>query len=285
MLHPDFTNILMLLDKLDIHALINTNASLLHNRDDYIFLENCSFQVTLDSLIEKEQDSIRGSHSFSNIANLRSIIPKKSNTNASLRINLTKKNCDYIDEFIDKAIEWGYDEASFGFLVPYGRAKNFDGIINRHDDPDLWSSIVNRLELQKKQLGSAINLELVNCYPRTDCPFIYPDKLKISPRVASNGDIYPCLLCDDDKFIIGNIHDKPITDILLDESFQALSRVFIARAWEDGYIQECKVCAWKKICFKGCPAVAFETYKSFNNHDGNCDFLKRLYLKKAVRSS
>lgn len=39
-------------------------------------------------------------------------------------------------------------------------------------------------------------------------------------------------------------------------------------------------CNWKRICFKGCPAIAFEKYGTIDSISDNCEYIKQIYSEK-----
>ena len=82
-----------------------------------------------------------------------------------------------------------------------------------------------------------------------------------------------CLYFCDKINSLGNVNDATIYEILKGQPFLNLINLILYR---ESYIENCKSCIWNKHCFKGCPALAYSKYGSFD-HEIFCSFMKGLF--------
>ena len=271
-LHPGFLKIIsFLLEEKNVTPAIITNASLFPQHGLPKMLAQCNYQVTLESLYEQEHDTFRGSGSFRNISLLPSYTQNPGNQ--VLRINLSRLNYLQWDKMVILAKEFGYKNIRIGFIWPFGRATSS----NLQLDSDTKRSLLFEIESMKNsEIAFGINLSTNNCYPRTDCNFTREHTF--APRVSAKGDVFPCSICHAPIFQIGNVYHDNIQTILNSAKFKQLMSNLMARTAYSG--DNCSVCIWNKICFKGCPVYAYDRYGTLQHHSGDCEFLKEYFKKK-----
>lgn len=274
-MHPDFVKIIDLGCSMGLDIAIVTNGCLLRNVSTVDNLYKCSFQVTLDSIDEKVHDSMRGVGSFDNIKNLQRYLPNKNNKERILRINLTKKNLMNVREFTEFALDNDYTVLSFGFPVEQGRAKENKILLDfdNRTDWEICLKVIHEIEEYTEKYKNKIKIERKNCYPRIRCELTDKKKPTMALRITPDGYVYPCLYFCDKINSLGNVNDATIYEILKGQPFLNLINLILYR---ESYIENCKSCIWNKHCFKGCPALAYSKYGSFD-HEIFCSFMKGLF--------
>lgn len=238
-------------------------------------------QVTIDTLDERAHDSVRGKGSFNNIKNLQRYMPNSYNKRRILRVNLSRDNLQYVKEFSEFALNNFYSVLSFGFLVDQGRAKGNKSVLD-FDDIDDWKMCLDTIREIKKnteRLKGNLVIERKNCYPKTGCDLVNQKKPSMAIRIDPEGYVFPCLYFRDMNHSLGNINKSSLSDILNGQPFLNLINSILYR---ESHVNKCKGCIWDKQCFKGCPALAYSKYGSFDR-EISCSFMKDSF-EKAVRS-
>ena len=281
LLHPNIIDIIDFACNNNSDITLISNAYLLKKMSIHDVLSRCNIQVTLDSLNRIQHDNIRGKGSFDNIQNLQNIIPNYYNKNRILRINLTRDNTSYINEFCKFAINNRYTILSFGFIVNQGRGYENPLFVDYdiEDDKKIWREVIHTIKECSETYKNEIVIQRKNCYPKTGCDLLNNKKPAMSLRIASNGNAFSCLYFNHEKHSLGNIFDNSLIEILKGQRFLDLINLLLYR---ENNIERCKQCIWNKQCFKGCPALAFSKYNSFEN-EISCSFLKESF-DKAVKS-
>lgn len=279
LLHPFFLDILNLLHEHNSDVTVVTNASLLNSPVINKALQKCNIQVTLESLIQKEHDSIRGVSSFENIKNLQNNIPNLYNLQRILRVNLMKKNMMHIKEFAEFAIANRYNILSLGFLVNQGRGRNSAEIIDYEDDYNIWHNALKEIKDITILYEGELIVERKNCYPRVECELTHFEKPSMAVRVDAKGNVFPCLYFYDPQHSMGNIYEQSLRNILKGDRFLALLNSLFYR---EKNIKSCKQCIWDKHCRKGCPALAYSKHLTINEKE-SCAFLKDIF-ENAIKS-
>ena len=67
-----------------------------------------------------------------------------------------------------------------------------------------------------------------------------------NPTVEANGNVYPCDFYVLDEYLLGNLKDMPLSDMLQSETAKKFIRESFVRR------DECESCEWKQICRTGC---------------------------------
>ena len=279
LLHPNFLDVLNFANEHNLNMTVITNASLIGAESFTWALKKCNIQVTLESLNQMEHDFIRGLCSFDNIRNLQKTIPNVFKLKRILRVNLTRKNIEYINEFAEFAIKNEFNVLSFGFIVNQGRGKSSADIIDYEDDREIWTNTIKEIKKISALYREELIVERKNCYPKVGCELTYLRNPSMAVRIDAEGYVFPCLYFFDKQHSMGNIFSKSLRDILKGESFLALVNALLYR---ENNILSCKQCIWDKQCRKGCPALAYSKHETINEKE-SCEFLKDTF-KKAIKS-
>lgn len=274
-MHPDIAEMIDFGCSLGSDITVITNGSLLGTLSSSEQIYQCSLQVTLDTLDETLQDSMRGTGSFRNIKNLQRYLPNINHKQRILRINLTRDNLMDIREFTEFAVDNAYTEISFGFPVGQGRAKGRTGLLDfdNRDDWDICFNAIREVEECAQKYKDKITVARKNCYPRLRCELTDKKKPTMALRITPDGNVYPCLYFGGQDNSLGNINHASLDDILRDLPFRRLIRSLLYR---ESHMEACRSCIWNKYCFKGCPALAYSKYGSLD-HKISCAFLDRSF--------
>lgn len=98
--------------------------------------------------------------------------------------------------------------------------------------------------------------------------------IAISPMITAKGDVYPCTKLTYEFCSLGNINDMSLANIIMGEKAHDLFAQLRDR-WK--VYDQCTECIWKKGCFKGCPAIAYEKFGSIDHISETCGYLKHIY--------
>ena len=95
--------------------------------------------------------------------------------------------------------------------------------------------------------------------------------------VSATGDVYPCQLLHYPEFLIGNIHDSPISKLWKESPI--VER--FARLTVDN-IEGCKDCAFKYICGGACRARAYHECGRVDVSGKFCEYEREAYLQGII---
>jgi len=92
--------------------------------------------------------------------------------------------------------------------------------------------------------------------------------------VDADGGIYPCSLMIAPEFLLGNIRQHALKDIISGRRLREVIQQCSAREKE---IEACGACSWRNFCQAGCPASNFFLGGTIFSADDLCDIRKALY--------
>ena len=270
-LHKDIFKILDYANKKNIHVYIVTNASLLSNqvlKKIQPFMNTLDFQFTFDGGKPYTQAITRGIDNFKQIKLcIMYMLGNNYRNNIYLRYNITPFNFLEIDDFINEFTAMGCKYISFSYILQQGRATE-NSLLTEEQKAKINNVITER----KKEIGNDIYLKLSGS-PTIICPYAIirqHQNIVFLPRVTSDGDVFPCQVEVDSKFIIGNIYNNSLEEIMNSQQFKEyIEYISNKQARNKG----CKKCILSKICGGGCIAVK-----------NSCNELKTTILKGFLKS-
>ena len=86
-------------------------------------------------------------------------------------------------------------------------------------------------------------------------------------RINSFGNVFPCQMFTDGRFVIGNIHADKLSEILSGERLDKIKKQNRQRMQK---IEECSLCTFKHFCGSGCLAMAFQESGEINQPEPLC---------------
>lgn len=169
LLHPEFDNIIGLLDKYPIKYQIITNGTLLDSKIELIeyYKNNLYVQISLDG-VGSIHDELRGSGTFDSIEKNIKLL-KEKNILYFFKTTIHKNNYTKLEDIVLKAIELGGTSISFSFINPVGR-----GLINTdlHMTQKEIFMTFNELKVLKEKYDKKIKVGIPSLYRNSICPWI-----------------------------------------------------------------------------------------------------------------
>ena len=210
LLHSNLQEIVMLLNEHHIIVDIVINGSRLIAFEDVLNFVG-HIQISLDGASSITNDLIRGQGNFENIVAQIKCLNQNIKNKITLKMVLNAHNCDEIIDYINLAERLNIRRVSFGWVNDLRRAKGNQNL--SIDDKDMLR-VIRLINEQKDQRK---NIEVVPLGTTDRCHYVNKEELdtiKVSLRIDSNGDIYPCQLISCKQFILGNLFDMKLSDLL-----------------------------------------------------------------------
>mgnify|MGYP000165124646 FL=1 len=208
---------------------------------------------------------------------------------------MNKQNMnDNWDMFCEKLIDMGVHKIMLAGLKKVGRAnENLEKIALT---PLEYQSLIDRLKESKVITGindeyrklagdeaeSNIRIDIPVPYSGV-CPYVYQDEnpVPISPRIATNGDVYLCQSFMDQRYCLGNINKDSLPHALFNENFINLVNFMTTGRF---YMDDCNKCVLKYQCPRGCIGDCLAN-GSIHETDGGCFFRKENAIRQLLKQS
>ena len=201
---------------------------------------------------------------------------------------------DNWDMFCEKLIDMGVHKIMLAGLKKVGRAnENLEKIALT---PLEYQSLIDRLKESKVITGindeyrklagdeaeSNIRIDIPVPYSGV-CPYVYQDEnpVPISPRIATNGDVYLCQSFMDQRYCLGNINKDSLPHALFNENFINLVNFMTTGRF---YMDDCNKCVLKYQCPRGCIGDCLAN-GSIHETDGGCFFRKENAIRQLLKQS
>lgn len=213
---------------------------------------------------------------------------KTAGVRCGVRLTLTKDNQEELETLVDLAHALGASRFCLYWLVPCGRGSD------SYDRLQLSASEVTRalstLYRKAKEIP-AEEMEFLTVDAPQDCIHLLqsmerdgsPDLqgarellsslnggCSAGERVANvdaRGNVYPCQFARLPVFLVGNIRDRPFSELWNDDTNPVLSRF----RKKSGEIQgKCRSCAYLSLCGGGCRVRAYARSGDFTGEDPFC---------------
>ena len=276
LLHPQvwkFIDMMLESGILARNILLITNATCITDDVANMLAEkHVSVQVSLNGSRAELHDSICGKGNFERtMAGLQRLLSKHANM-VIVRNMMNKQNMnDNWDMFCEKLIDMGVHKIMLAGLKKVGRAnENLEKIALT---PLEYQSLIDRLKESK-----------VITVPYSGvCPYVYQDEnpVPISPRIATNGDVYLCQSFMDQRYCLGNINKDSLPHALFNENFINLVNFMTTGRF---YMDDCNKCVLKYQCPRGCIGDCLAN-GSIHETDGGCFFRKENAIRQLLKQS
>ena len=299
LLHPQvwkFIDMMLESGILARNILLITNATCITDDVANMLAEkHVSVQVSLNGSRAELHDSICGKGNFERtMAGLQRLLSKHANM-VIVRNMMNKQNMnDNWDMFCEKLIDMGVHKIMLAGLKKVGRAnENLEKIALT---PLEYQSLIDRLKESKVITGindeyrklagdeaeSNIRIDIPVPYSGV-CPYVYQDEnpVPISPRIATNGDVYLCQSFMDQRYCLGNINKDSLPHALFNENFINLVNFMTTGRF---YMDDCNKCVLKYQCPRGCIGDCLAN-GSIHETDGGCFFRKENAIRQLLKQS
>ncbi len=279
-MHPQINDFLELTFSKKLLPIIITNATIVTRENmEVIRKQPCIIQLTFDDYNEENHDLYRGKDTFyKNICLIQQL--KKDPEfigKIHIRVHLRKSTINRAHQMIQYFNNLPIDILSFATIKDMGRA-------NQKDFKDIdTTAIINMSKHIERHITEYIRKPIMGgvvCGLQERCPYVLKEGITFSPRIASNGSVYPCQLCVDDLFLLGNMQYQSLIDI----AYGLKMSNFLGLVQERIYkLENCKSCKIKQWCGRGCLAKTWLEYKDIFMTDGSCQ-IKKFHYKEYLRS-
>lgn len=244
-----------------IHSGMVTNGVLLTNRISRKLLEFGieKIQITLDGskrIHNSKRKLHTGEGTFGVIIN--NLKEADKNLKIMLRVNVDKKNTDYMEELLDELISYGVHDME-NISLYFGMIRDYS--LNGYKENIFYSSeeyAAIEIMLNKMAQNKGFNLELFPHENIVNCGSIFPNTLV----VEADGTLQKCWNTVGDK-------SKSIGNILEAESEIINTNLMKWLGWNPLKKEKCISCKKLLLCFGGCPY--FGIYKSDPNYMYECN--------------
>jgi len=205
-----------------------------------------------------------------------------------VRITLTKENCDELGALVDLAKTIGAGRFCLYWLVPTGRG--MDAYNRLQLGPE---AVTNALGLlyDKAQETDAGVMEFLTVDSPQDCVHLLrsmerdqsPDLCDARSLIASSnggcsagdrvanidplGNVYPCQFARSPEFLVGNVRQKPFSELWADATNPVLARFREKPVPLSG---QCGSCRHRDLCGGGCRVRAYAASGDFYADDPFC---------------
>lgn len=170
------------------------------------------------------------------------------------------------------------EEKSVGLLrfIPLQKAGRADpGWVELHATTDellqLYTYLYRQLAqrpVQVKISGGLSGLVLRPPEGRSWCP------IGRSAAIDAVGNVYPCTALMVPAFLLGNVQEQSLKEIIASEKMQNLVATIAARKEE---IARCRECPWRHFCQGGCAGIVYGQKGTLMDTDGLCDLRQTLF--------
>jgi uncharacterized protein len=233
-------------------------------------------QITFDGYDEARHDATRGKGNFAKIT--EGIIKARKSGyvgNIGLRVNLHRQNIGNIPEFLtmfeerfDVDSEKNRDVESIAIALLHkteSGGRVFSDYLNG-DEYMEYPWIFDLFSKWNEKHTTQIIYDFNN--PDIGCAYnASVEDVKCGLRIALDGNVFPCQMFTDDKFIIGNVYSQTLSESLNGELLSAFIDAVHGRK---GNIEQCRLCGYKAMCAGGCPAQAYIENGTLNSISARC---------------
>ncbi len=281
-LHPNIIELVNYANQKNIYCRIVTNLSVCSYEQLLGLIKNGNFiQVTLDSVVAKKHDDLRGYNSFNKtISILNKLCNEGLQNKVVLRFNLSKNNKTEIHDFIILAKKFKLTQIVIAFLTKTGRANNYKYVYEINKNLVELNELINEIKIYKKRYEKDLNITFSDLEEQRGCAIFNNKCVEIAPRIDPKGNVYFCSYFFGVENVLGNINYSNLDSIISSKT----TKNFIKKVRERKYNINCKNCALTEICVCGCPAVSFMNSGSVANIEDQCYMIKYFVKNKLIES-
>lgn len=276
LLHPQITEILKLLFQKNITPLLITNATQLSDAFlSQISDTNLSFQISIESSNETENDYIRGHGNYRMLINSFELLKKKGLIGkVVLHQTPTAVNYKNVTELIGFAKELGCRSIGFSLWAPIGRSADHidDFSMSTHETIEFMNMVNKAKLIYETDFFSIAKVGIVS-----KCFLCNDEITDITPYISNSGHVYCCSKFSDPQYAIGNIYQESLFNIL-----STSERIANVVQQAKHKMSACESCVLKGTCGRGCIAMA--TLRG-NTNDGFCEIRKQRILTNLLSKS
>ena len=240
-IRKDFESIVNILTRYG-NVFVTTNGTY-YPANKYIELlkeySNLHFQISLDGFTDESHDKIRGSGTFEKTMNtISAIIDEGYSNRLHISCIVTKWNIREMYNMIQFAEKNKVGSLYFPRLISAGRGmENWHEIAPSLDDQKLFEmSVVQKLAKEENPIVC------LNRFSHFVASYhMGKRKCALTLKIAPDGVIYPCLLCSDKKWSLGDVRSVE----RLEDIENRYNKISVDRFRDR---EECKICEIIDMC-------------------------------------
>ncbi|MFC1572219.1 PqqD family peptide modification chaperone [Candidatus Eisenbacteria bacterium] len=276
LLRPDCLELLRYAGE-QLTVTLNTNATLIDSSvAGQLASINPLVQVSVDGPDPETHDGIRGNGSFeATMQGLRCLHAQGLGPRLVIATTLMKQNIARAPEMIDLATRLGVSRLRFLPLHRQGRAGSAWSTLDASLDEyvEWFRYVYYDNEAQTCPVEISGGLTGMAMYPssNSETPWCSIGKTLV---VDAHGNVYPCALMVDQRFLLGNVTQVGLEEITASEQLRELTQTCRARKEK---IETCRDCDWRNLCQGSCAALVFLEKGTLWAADSYCEFRRQLY--------
>ncbi len=253
-LHSQIFDIIEYAKTIGMQLYIITNASLLS--DSVLerlraYMDILHFQFSFDGGNEKTHSISRGNENFHGLERcIEYMVTNGFRNHIFIRYNITPWNFREIEEFVEKAAAMGCGNISLSYILQQGRGSN-SKVLGKPEKLKIHETI-DEMSIRFPDMTIKLTEK-----PVITCPYSIVQNnqnIKFLPRIDSSGNVYPCQVEVNPRFIIGNIYENSLSDIMNSDIFHRYIEFVTDKK---GRNSKCGDCAVANLCGGGCVAVHY----------------------------
>jgi radical SAM protein with 4Fe4S-binding SPASM domain len=287
-MRKDFLNILRMIRSYPFGVVTSTNGVLVTEKllKEIKKIGITGIQVSLDGSKATTHDKIRGVKGTFEKALETAKNISKLGISLTIGTVVSRRNYKEIPEIIDLALSLNASIFHLMDFQPMGRALHKFNKLRITDKQ--WVKLSNFIDKKKKELRGKMKIKAENNrfamlatgkyssemfskeFDDIDLCFMNCNAGVTKVVIAANGDVYPCEMLREDKFIVGNIRNTSFRHMW--ENSQVLN---LLRNRNIKSIKGCEKCEFLDFCQGGCPGASYVFYKDILVADPRCSIAKR----------
>jgi len=259
-----------------------TNGTLIDDEIAGIFKDhNVTVQISIDGSTEDMHDSIRGKGSFNAaIKGIETLVRFGMAEKLTISTTIMRSNISDLENIVHLAKHLGVSQVRFIPLRKEGRAcRSWPGLkqsISSKSCEHFYEYVFQhaREDFPDMKISTAVCGFLLDKKAFNDNGHWCPIGSQLV--IDTLGDVYPCVLCMNSNFKLGNIKVDPI-DVLK----RSAILVKLVKSIDDrkDTIEKCRICMWKNFCQSGCAGLALDSLRTIWKTDQLCSYRKKAYKK------
>lgn len=269
-LYPYFKELFSVIRDKPIRFSVLTNGTLIDDELASLFAaDNIHVSVSLDGAEAGYHDPFRGHSSFKKaLAGLHKLAKHK--VSFGLSTTLHKRNVNQVEKIVELGLQLGARSISFGIAEPIGRAEHTQDFLLTGDETIRAWARIDEIKSQYRDrllIDSSKDVMFEEAKLSEDLDYVYCNAGTSRLTIASDGQVYPCVLCfRDPSFVVGSVRTRGLQDLWINGSWN-----LVRDALTLDHLQYCKSCSLATKCIiKNCRLSAYYHSGSFTAQSPLC---------------
>lgn len=269
-LYPHFKELFSAIRDKPIRFSILTNGTLIDDELASLFaVDNTFVSVSLDGAEAKYHDPFRGHSTYMKaLAGIQKLAKYK--VSFGLSTTLHKRNINQVEKIVELALQLGAKSITLGIAEPVGRAEHIQDFLLTEDEIiSAWTKI-DEIKSQYRdhlRIESSRDVMFEENKFSGDSEYLYCSAGTSRLTIASNGQVYPCVLCfKDPSFVVGSVRTRGLQDLWINGVWNLVRDDLTL-----DHLHYCKSCSLVPKCvIKNCRLSAYYHSGSFTAQPPLC---------------